>query len=408
MLSQTRADKIVKPGRYADGRNLYLRVSETGSRSWQLRYEIHGRERIMGLGSCADFTLDEARERARLARQLLSDGIDPLDKAHEARAQQAKAAAKLISFEEAAGRYINFHQKKWTNVRYRDLIISRLRSYAFPVLGKLPVGSIDKALVLKAITPIWQEKHKTASRTLLIIKSVLDFAKVSGWRDGDNPAEWENNLEHVLPKLDANNLHHSALPFADIAEFMVKLRGDKSLAAAALEFTILTAARTGEVIRAQWSEIDFTTKTWTVPAGRMKMDREHKVPLSPRSIELLQNLPRENTGDWVFMGARAGNPIGDKSMDQVLKRLAPDITVHGFRSTFRDWAAETTAYPNHVVEQALAHAIGSAVEKAYRRGDLFAKRTRLMADWAKYCATPAGRSLDNVTPISSRSFTLAR
>jgi integrase len=397
MLSQTRADKITKPGRYGDGRNLYLRVQENGSRSWQLRYEINGRERIMGLGSCADFTLEEARERARLARQLLADGIDPLDKAHEARAQQAKAAAKLISFEECANRYLTFHERRWTNAGYRKLIVSRLRDYVFPELGKIAVGAIDKALVLKAITPLWQTKPKTGERTLLIIKNVLDFAKVSGWREGDNPAAWTNNLAHALPKLTSQTNHHSALPFVEIADFTTKLRNEGGIAAAALEFLVLTATRTSEVREAVWSEIDLTAKVWTIPAARMKMDREHKVPLSTRAIEILNNLPRE--GEFVFIGARAGKPIGDKAMDRVCKEIASGATVHGFRSTFRDWAAETTAYPNHVVEQALAHAIGSAVERAYRRGDLYTKRTRLMSDWAKYCETPAGRSRDNVTAI---------
>jgi integrase len=400
-LSQTRADKIKKPGRYSDGRNLYLRVTENGNRSWILRYELRGRERVMGLGPCADFTLKEARERARLARQLLQDGIDPLDKAHEARAQVARAAAKVITFEQAADVYFKFHAAKWTNARYKKLLLTRLNEYVFPELGALPVGTIDKALIPKALAPIWQEKHKTASRTLRLVKGILDYAKVQGWREGDNPAEWKANIEHALPAL-VSNKHHPALPYADVADFMAKLRVDQSVAARALEFTILTAARTSEVREARWSEIDQVAKLWTVPGERTKTGKEHRVPLSARTLEILKAAPREDS-DWVFIGVQKGKPLGASSLDQVLKRIHPSITVHGFRSCFRDWAAETTHYPNHVVEQALAHAIGNAVERAYRRGDLFEKRTRLMADWAKYCATPRREPTDNVTPMRARA-----
>ena len=397
-LSQTRADKINKPGRYGDGRNLYLRVTETGSRSWILRYELRGRERVMGLGPCTTFSLEEARERARLARQLLKDGIDPLDRAHEARAQVARAAAKAVTFEQAADSYLKFHAGKWTNARYKKLLLARLNEYVFPELGALPVGTIDKALILKAIAPIWQEKHKTASRTLRLVRGILDYAKVQGWREGDNPAAWKANIEHALPAL-VSNKHHSALPFADVYDFMTKLRGNRSIAARALEFTILTAARTSEVREARWCEIDLVTKLWTVPSERTKTGKEHRVPLSTRALEILKAVPRENSGDWVFIGMQTGKPLGNSALDQALKRLRSGITVHGFRSTFRDWAAETTSYPNHVIEMALGHAIGNAVERAYRRGDLFAKRVHLMADWEKYCATPRREAVDNVTPI---------
>jgi integrase len=362
-----------------------------------LRYELRGRERVMGLGACADFTLEEARERARLARQQLKDGIDPLDKAHEARAQIARAAAKVITFEQAADAYFKFHAAKWTNDRYKKDMLTRLTEYIYPVIGALPVGTIDKPLILKAITPIWHEKHKTAVRTLRLVKGILDYAKAQSWREGDNPAGWKGNIEHALPAL-VSNKHHAALPFADVADFMTKLRGEQSVAARALEFTILTAARTSEVREARWSEVDLVAKLWTVPGERTKTGKELRVPLSPRAVEILKAAPREDS-EWVFIGVRKGQALGTTALDQMLKRIAPDITVHGFRSTFRDWAAETTTYPNHVVEQALAHSIGNAVERAYRRGDLFEKRTHLMRDWAKYCETPRRVAKDNVRPI---------
>jgi integrase len=397
-LSQTRADKIKQPGRYADGRNLYLQVSAAGNRSWIFRYELRGRERIMGLGPCADFTLEEARERARLARQLLKDGIDPLDKAHEARAQAAAQEAKAITFTQATDSYLNFHAAKWTNAPYAKLCRMRLNDYVFPSIGALPVGTIDKALVLKCITPIWQQKHKTAVRTLRLVRGILDYAKVQGWRTGDNPAAWKGNIEHALPTL-ATDKHHPALPFSEIYEFMTKLRAEPGVAARALEFLILTAARTGEVREVRWSEIDLTAKVWTVPGERTKTGKEHRVPLSPRALELLKAAPRESYSDLVFIGVQKGKPLGHSSMNEALKRLRPNVTTHGFRSTFRDWAAETTSYPNHVVEQALAHSIGNAVE-AYRRGDLLAKRAHLMADWARFCTTPHRDA--TVTPIRMR------
>jgi integrase len=397
-LSQTRADKIRKPGRYSDGRNLYLRIHENGSRHWIFRYELHGHEHVMGLGSCADFTLEEAREKARLARQLLKDGIDPLEKAHEQRARHAQAAARSITFDKAADAYFQFHAAKWTNDRYRKTCRQRLDEYVFPTLGQLPIATIDKALILKFLAPIWHKKHKTAVRTLRLVRSILDYAKVQGWREGDNPAAWKGNIEHALPALFSDK-HHAALPFSKIYDLMVKLRAEQSIATRALEFTILTAARSGEVREARWSEIDLATKTWTVPGKRTKTGKEHRIPLAPRALEILRFAPRENSGDWVFIGVKKGHPLGTSSMKEALNRLQCGSTVHGFRSTFRDWAAEVTQYPNHVVEQALGHTISNAVEAAYRRGDLFEKRRKLMDDWTRYCETPPRKATDNVTPL---------
>jgi integrase len=404
-LTVKQVAKLVMPGRYGDGRGLYLQVTPTGVRSWVLRYERNGRERMMGLGPVGDFTLDEARERARKARQLLKDGIDPLDARKAERSRQATeaalAAAKNKTFREAAEQYFKFHSPKWTNAKHAAQFLSTLAMHAYPVLGKLPVAAIDKTLVLKVIQPIWQDKNPTASRVRNRIENVLDYAKVQGWREGDNPAAWEGNLEHALPAPGGQVKHHAALPFTQAHDFVVQLHKREGVSARALEFLILTATRTSEITGARWSEIDLKAKLWTIPAVRMKAKKEHRVPLSARAIEILKSLPRES--DFVFPGGRKGTAMGGTAIVELLKRMGrADVTVHGFRSTFRDWAAETTTYDNFVVEMALAHKIGNAVEAAYRRGDLFNKRTHLMADWAKYCLSRPVDKADNVTPIHAR------
>ena len=402
-LTVKQVAKLTTPGRYGDDRGLYLQVTPAGVRSWLLRYERGGVERAMGLGPVGDFTLEEARERARKARQLLRDGIDPLDARKAERSAQALEAAKAVTFKEAATQYFDQHERKWRNAKHRAQFLSTLESYAFPVLGKLPVAAIDTGLVLKAIEPIWQSKTETANRVRGRIESVLDWATVRGYRTGDNPARWKGHLAEVLPARGqiSPHQHHAALPFAEVPEFMAQLATREGIAARALEFTILTAARTGEVIGAQWPEFgDLAAKQWTVPAGRMKGQREHRVPLSDRAVAVLKALPRE--ADFVFPGGRKGIAISNMAMAQLLKRMGRlKITVHGFRSAFRDWAAERTNYPNHVVEMALAHVVGDKVEAAYRRGDLFEKRRKLMEAWEAYCTTPQRDA--SVTPIRARA-----
>jgi integrase len=403
-LTTRQVSKLTEAGRYGDGRGLYLQVTPTGARSWLLRYERGGRERAMGLGPVSDFTLDEARERARKARQLLADGIDPLDARNEARINQAAdralVSAANVTFRECAEQYYKFHSRKWSNAKHAAQFLSTLKMYAYPALGKLPVAAIDKALVLKAIEPIWYSKTETASRVRGRIEAVLDFAKTRGYRSGENPAAWDGNLIHALPARNtiAKVEHHAALPFTELPEFMAQLAAREGIAARALEFAILNAARTGEVIGGRWPEMDLDAKLWTIPAGRMKAKKEHRVPLTSRAVKILETLPRE--GDFIFPGGRKGVPISNMAMAEALKRMGRlDITVHGFRSTFRDWAAERTGYPNHVVEMALAHVIGDKVEAAYRRGDLFAKRARLMADWARYCAAKPTDAATGITPL---------
>jgi integrase len=386
-LTTKRIAKLTKAGRYGDGHGLCLQVTPSGVKSWLLRFERNGRERWMGLGPLHTIDLQEARERARKARQQLIDGIDPLTAREAERAERALEAARTITFEKAAQAYFDTHERKWRNRKHAAQFLSTLKTYAFPKIGALPVAAIDTGLVLKVIEPIWGDVTETASRVRSRIESVLDWATVRGYRTGDNPARWRGHLSEVLPargQIQKTN-HHAALPFADLPEFLAVLRQRDGVAARALEFTILTAARTGEAIGATWDEIDLKAKVWTVPAGRIKGGREHRVALSDRALEILHALPRERNNSFVFIGPRKGG-LSNMAMASVLGRMGrADITVHGFRSTFRDWAAERTNYPNHVVEMALAHVIGDKVEAAYRRGHLFAKRVRLMSEWSRYC-----------------------
>lgn len=404
-LSIKKIAKATKRGRYADGHNLYLQVNRRGTKSWLLRYVRNGRERWMGLGPLHTLTLEEARARATAARQRLLDGNDPLADRQAQRAARALEAAKTKTFAECATAYFEAHERKWKNVKHRKQFLSTLKHYAFPILGELPVSEIDTGLVLSVIKPMWESKTVTADRVRHRIEKVLNWATFHGLRKGDNPARWKGNLSEVLPSRQriTKTKHFAALPFADLPAFMVMLRARDNISARALEFTILTAARTSEVTGARWAEIDLASRVWTVPAGRIKGGREHRVPLSDRAVAILKAMPRE--GEWVFPGGRKGKPLSNMAMDKTLRLMGfkdGRATVHGFRSTFRDWAAERTAHPNHVIEMALAHTIGSKVEAAYRRGDLFDKRQRLMADWVKYCASkPVDAAANNVTPMSN-------
>jgi integrase len=386
-ISRSRA----KPGMHPDGHGLYLQVSGARARSWVFRYTINGRTRYLGLGSAFTIDLKRAREDARKARELVHDGIDPIEARKAKRTQQRLADIKTITFDQCAEAYITGHEAGWRNPVHRQQWRNTLRDYASPVIGDLPVSAIDTGLVLKILEPIWHDRTETANRLRGRIESVLDWAKVRGYRDGENPARWRGHLDQTLPRRSRVSpvKRLPALPYGEINALVTLLRGLGGIAARALEFTILTAARTGEALDATWDEFDLDAATWTIPAERMKGGREHRVPLSDRVLVILEEM-RGNSGR-VFL-------ISDKAMSTLLKSLGyTGITVHGFRSTFRDWAAETTAYPNHVVEMALAHAISKDVEAAYRRGDLFEKRRRLMADWARYCATE--RTANGATPI---------
>lgn len=390
-LTMNRIPKLTTPGRYFDQHGLYLQVQSETNRSWLLRYETHGRERWAGLGPLHTVSLKEARARARKARLQLLDGIDPIEHRKAQRAASALEAARSLTFEKAAQQYFDQHSEKWRNAKHRAQFLSTLKTYAYPIIGRLSVSDIETGHVLRVIEPIWKTKTETASRVRNRIEAVLDWATVRGHRAGDNPARWEKHLAHSLPARSqfAKYQHHPALPYVEIPSFITSLQQRGGVAAKALEFLILCASRTGEVIGATWNEIDLAAKTWTIPADRMKAKKEHRVPLGDRALEILRSLPREECNSFVFIGSRK-NGLSNMAMATVLRRMErDDITVHGFRSSFRDWAAERTGHANIVAEMALAHTVGNAVEAAYRRGDLFVKRTRLMADWAKFCAMKA-------------------
>jgi integrase len=388
-------------GRYGDGHGLVLQVVNPNNASWLFCYQRQGRPRSMGLGPLHTIGLKEARERAYAARRLLLDGIDPLEAKRAERDRRATEAARNVTFRECAELYYEAHVDSWTNAQHRQQFLNSLRDYAYPIIGSVAVAAVDEALMLKVLKPIWKDKTVTAKRVRNRIAAILDFAAAAKYRSGTNPARWEGNLEFLLPKPDkiATVKHLAALPYAEMNRFMTALRALPRMAGTvALEFTILTAARTGEVIGATWNEIDFETRTWTIPAQRMKARTEHRVPLTPAVVELLKSLPREEGNPFVFVGERGGH-INAMTALRALRQLRDDITTHGFRSTFSTWASEMTSFPPHVIELSLAHAVGNAVLRAYRRTDLFEKRRKLMAAWAAHCEAPVAAG--GVVPIRS-------
>jgi integrase len=393
-LSNLKVERAKRPGMYADGGSLYLRVAEGGSKQWIFRYTVNGRNRDMGLGPVHTLTLAEARERATEARKLRLDGIDPIANKRARVAALRAADAKAKTFADCVKGFIEDNESSWTSVKHRRQWETSLIKYTYPILGSLPVAAIDTPLVLRVLKPIWDAKRETASRLRGRIENVLGWATVHHYRSGDNPARWNGLLEHALPAVVKGD-HHAALPYTQVASFMQALRKDTGIVARALEFITLTAVRLGEATGATWDEIDLEAKTWTIPASRMKADQEHRVPLSDAAISVLKTVREIRQSDYVFAGFKPGRPIGGDALRELIKKLAgADVTVHGLRSTFRDWAAEQTNVQREVAEMALAHAIPNAVEAAYRRGDLFEKRRKLMDAWAAYCAkieTDAGK-----------------
>jgi len=389
-LSARLVASLKAPGRHGDGGGLYLQIGPTGAKSWLLRYMLNGKSREMGLGPVSVVPLAEAREKAAGARRLVKSGTDPL----EARQiEKAKAEAEVVrgmTFAQCAEAFIAAHEATWRNAKHRQQWTNTLATYAGPVFGTLPVAAVDLALVMRVLEPIWREKPETASRLRGRIEQVLDWATVRGYRQGENPARWRGHLDKLLPtRAKVQKVkHHAALPYTEIAAFMDDLRGRPALAARALEFAILTAARTNEVLKGTWGEIDLATKVWTIPPERMKADREHRVPLAPPAVALLKAIRKvhQKGVEWIFPGSRQGRPLSSMALLMLLRRMGRgDLTAHGFRSSFRDWAAEQTAFPREVAEAALAHVVGDKVEAAYRRGDLFEKRRKLMEAWATYC-----------------------
>jgi integrase len=377
-----------KPGRHADGGNLYLNVTASGARSWVFMYRWTGRQREMGLGSVHDVTLAAARDLADAARRELREGRDPL---------ALKRRGELTqTFGAAADAYIEAMRPQWKNEKHADQWVMTLRDYAAPIRAKA-IGEIETADVLSVLQPIWSAKPETASRVRGRIESVLDAAKAKGQRTGENPARWRGHLDQLLPKrTKLSSSHHAAMPIDDLPAFMARIRGRDGISARALEFTILTAARTGEAIGARWAEVDFTKGLWTVPAERMKAGREHRVPLSGAALAVLEPLREAGQGELIFPGAKGIKPISNMSMDKVLRLEKLDVTVHGFRSTFRDWAAERTAFAHELSEVALAHIVKDKTEAAYRRGDMMEKRRALMEAWAAFCGSALTVELPHV------------
>lgn len=402
-LAEKTVQKLMKkPGRHAVGpRGLYLQITASPAReaddwpkSWIFRYQRGGKAKHMGLGAAGrnGIPLKTARERVMEARQLLSAGVDPVDKRKGERVAERLAGAKAVTFKHCAERYIAEHEGTWKSDIHRKQWTSTLDEYVYPIFGALPVGAVDTTLVTRALRAIWHAKPETASRVRGRVERILDWARVSGYREGDNPARWRGHLDKILPKKSKVKKvrHHPAMPYSDVPAFMAALRANGSISARALEYTILTAARTGDTIGGLWSEVDPQKALWTIPAARMKgaldvREDDHRVPLSACALRLLDGLHRES--GYIFPGAKEGQPLSNMAMLNLLKGTHPDLTVHGFRSSFRDWAAEETDYPNHVVEMALAHEIEDEVEAAYRRGDLLDKRRALMDDWAMFCAS---------------------
>ena len=390
---------IKRPGKYPDGGNLYLKVrkstrkikTDAVTKSWLFRYSRFGKETWMGLGPYPDVSLSEARELATRERKKRLQGIDPLT---DKRARQIAARIahdNMLTFAECAELYIEAQAPGWSNPKHIEQWRNTLTNFAGPIIGHLPVDQIDTALITRCLEPIWATKTETASRLRGRIEAVLDWSAVRGYRKGDNPARWRGHLDKLLPRPSqvVRVKHHPALPFTEVGQFMRQLREDTGVAARALELLILTAARTNEAIKAEWSEFDLDRNIWVVPAERMKSKRSHRVPLSTAAAATLTAVKGlDNT--YVFPGHKRNTHLSNGAMLQVLRRLErTSITVHGFRSTFRDWCAESTNYPGHVAEMALAHALRDKTEAAYRRGDLLEKRTRLMADWARYCSKPS-------------------
>lgn len=380
---------------------LALQVSPSGSRSWILRVMVGGKRRDMGLGGFPDVTLAGAKEAAREARKKIKDGIDPIEDGRVARSLLAASRAGAMTFDQCADGYIKAHQAGWKSAKHAAQWRTTLDTYASPIIGSLLVRDVGLEHVMTILEPIWTTKTETASRVRGRIESVLDWATARNYRKGDNPARWRGHLDKLLPKPSkvATVENFSALPWQGMGTFMADLRKQEGIGARALEFAILCAARSGEIRGATWSEIDLQEGIWTIPAARMKAKKEHKVPLSGAALNLLRAMPRLPDSNYVFPSTKGG-PLSDMTLTAVLRRMKQPVTAHGFRSTFRDWAAESTNYPRDVAEMALAHTIGDKVEAAYRRGDLFEKRRRMMREWGTF--TGKVQTAATVTPIKAK------
>lgn len=405
-LSALEVNRLTAPGLHFVGvvAGLALQVTASGARTWILRATVGTRRRDIGLGGFPSVTLADAREAARTARALIKEGIDPVDESKAKRSALVAAQAAAITFGEAAAKFIEAHESGWKSAKHASQWTATLETYAFPTIGKIRVSDIETAHVITILEKIWTTKTETASRLRGRIESVLDWATVRGYRKGENPARWKGHLDMLLPaRAKVQKVeHHAALDYREAGSFMAELAKVEGMGARALEFAILTVARSGEVRGATWAEIDEKAGIWTIPAGRMKAEKEHRIPLASTALALLAKLPRLAGTDLIFPNSNEKpSALSDMTMTAVLRRMGQTVTAHGFRSTFRDWAGETTAYPREVIEHALAHQLKDKAEAAYARGTLFDKRRRLMTDWAKHCATVA--TTGSVTAIRSNT-----
>jgi len=381
-LSASQVAKTSKPGRHSDGGGLYLFIDPHGRRRWIFMYVREGKRTELGLGGGRDLSLASARAEAAKLREILATGGDP-------KAERAEDE-RVPTFGECADTYVEAMKPSWRNAKHAAQWSMTLTKYAIPMRSK-PVNAIGTQDVLDVLQELWKRTPETAERLRGRIENVLAAAQAKGHRVGENPARWRGHLDQLLPKRQRlSRGHHAALPYDAMPEFMADLRGRSAVAARALEFTILTAARSAEVLGARWDEIDKGKKLWTIPGERMKAGREHRVPLSPRAMEIVESMEKLGTEGYLFPGSKPKKPLSSMAMAMLLRRMKATITIHGFRSTFRDWASETTGFPHEVCEMALAHTIGNKAEAAYRRGDLFDKRRKLMEAWAGYCARKAG------------------
>lgn len=401
-LSAAQVQRLTKPGLHAVGgvAGLLLQVSATGARSWILRVKVGTKRRDLGLGGFPTVGLAQARERAREARELIWKGIDPVAE-RDAQRRALVQAQSIPTFDECARQFLAGKRLEFKNDKHAAQWSSTLTEYASPIIGRMPVHQVELSHVVRILKPIWETKTETASRLRGRVESVLAWATVSGFRSGDNPARWRGHLDAVLAKPNKVKTvqHHAALPHEQLPEFLARLATQEGTAARALEFAILTAARSGEVRGATWEEFDLEAKVWTVPATRMKAGKEHRVPLTPAALALIKRQPQ--VSEYVFAAPRGGT-LSDMALSAVLRRMKVDATVHGMRSTFRDWAGETTTFDRETIEHALAHRLKDKAEAAYARGSHFEKRRKLMEAWAKFCSVRAGAASDSVTPIRSR------
>ncbi len=392
-LTAKQVDNLREPGIYEDGDGLRLVVDGAGNRRWVFRYQRAGKRRAMGLGAFPAVSLKAARDTAAGHRDTLRQGLDPLDEKRAASLVQAESVVPK-TFKECAVEYIESHRAGWKNAKHAQQWTNTLVTYAYPKIGAKPVYLVDTAGILSVLTPIWKTRPETAARIRNRLELVLDAAKALGLRDGENPARWRGHLDKLLPPRSkvAPVKHRPAMPFVELPAFFARLGTQRGGAARALQLTILTACRSGEVLRATWDEFDMQARTWAVPAARMKAGKEHRVPLSDEAVAVIE-AQRGQDDKWVFPGRRIGKPLSDMAMLKVMRDAGLGHYVpHGFRSSFRDWAAECTNFPYQVCEMALAHTVASDVEAAYRRGDLFAKRRELMAAWAAYVTAGAAET----------------